>query len=127
MLRSFGYPLLFLAMFCVAGGHWLVFQSIAWTGMLIRYSQTSSIGLAIERTFSGRDPCKLCKAVEQGRKTESQSPTLAKTDKKVEHFVAASPLRYALPNAAHFSYPLPFHDLAALRTYRPPTPVPKIS
>jgi hypothetical protein len=52
------------ALFVETGGHWLVLQSVAWTGMLLEYSQESSFGTAMQKTFDGEHPCDLCKTIQ---------------------------------------------------------------
>ena len=47
----------------VIGMHWVILQSVAWTGMIIVYSQTAPLREALAKTFDGEHPCGLCKAV----------------------------------------------------------------
>jgi len=54
------------------GLHWALLQSVAWTGMLWRYSQHTTLAEAIAKTFDGRHPCALCKVIEQARSSEKQ-------------------------------------------------------
>lgn len=55
------------------GLHWAVLQTLAWTGMVITYTQeTSSLRVALARTFDGAHPCNLCKFVNEGKKTEQK-------------------------------------------------------
>jgi hypothetical protein len=63
------------------GLHWAVLQAAAWVGMIVSYSQDSSLGDAMEKTFSGKAPCKLCKAVAEGKQTEQSSETFQSTKK----------------------------------------------
>ena len=52
------------------GMHWALLQSIAWTGMLIRYSQEGrSVATALAMTLDGKHPCKLCRVTESGRRS----------------------------------------------------------
>ena len=57
------------------GGHWAVLQSVAWVGMAVSYSQNASFKEALQKTFDGQHPCKLCKVVEAGRKAEKHQQT----------------------------------------------------
>lgn len=61
-----------LVLVLVTGGHWLALQSVAWAGMLIRYSLEGSVSQAMVRTFDGQHPCRLCKVVRQGRSEEQR-------------------------------------------------------
>lgn len=55
------------------GMHWALLQSLAWTGMLISWSQEVSLVEAVKNTFDGGHPCPLCKAVETGSKETPKS------------------------------------------------------
>lgn len=70
MARRFGTWLVVLALVVTTGGHWVVLQMCAWTGMLVRFSQEGSVSEAIWKTFDGKHPCRLCKLVRQGRAQE---------------------------------------------------------
>lgn len=56
------------------GMHWTLLQSAAWTGMLVSNLHSGDrLSEALQKTFDGKHPCRLCVAVEQGRKAESKS------------------------------------------------------
>jgi hypothetical protein len=59
-----------LALCCSVGGQWIALQSIAWTTMLVEYSQQCSFKQAIVQTFDGNHPCALCKHVSKGKASE---------------------------------------------------------
>ena len=61
-----------LALALSLGLHWALLQTVAWTGMLFRYSQQATLAEAIAKTFDGRHPCSLCKVIEQARSSEKQ-------------------------------------------------------
>lgn len=54
------------------GLHWAVLQSVAWAGMLVKYSQDASFSEAWSKTFDGKHPCKLCTSIQKGRAEEKQ-------------------------------------------------------
>jgi len=54
------------------GLHWALLQTVAWTGMLISYSRDASFKEAVGKTFDGKHPCPLCKAIKKGRAEEKQ-------------------------------------------------------
>ncbi len=54
------------------GLHWALLQTIAWTGMVINYSRDSSLREALSKTFDGKHPCPLCKAIKKGRAEEQK-------------------------------------------------------
>lgn len=124
MLRAIGLPLLCLAMFSIAGGHWAVLQTVAWAQMVATYSQEVSLAEAVEKTFSGEAPCSMCKSIAEGRQKEEQTPATVKLDKKAEVFVVTVNEFLKRPVARDFSYrQVPVADLAA-RSDAPPVPVP---
>jgi hypothetical protein len=69
------------------GGHWALLQSAAWMGMIVSYSQESGLRAAVEKTFDGKHPCQLCKAIRDGEKEQSKQ-TLVKTDLKINWMLA---------------------------------------
>ncbi len=124
MLRAIGLPLMCLAMFSIAGGHWAVLQTVAWTQMVAAYSQKVSLAEAVGKTLSGEAPCSMCKSIAEGRQKEEQAPATVKLDKKAEVFVVAVNEFLKAPAAREFSYrPVPVAALAA-RSDAPPVPVP---
>src|ERR1043166_9651959 len=80
------------------GSHWAVLQSLAWAGMLVTYSQTAPIAIAIQKTFDGKHPCQLCKAVRAGKESQKQHETL-NLEKKLDFWLvrdASPPLHRSL-------------------------------
>jgi len=63
---------LVLALACSIGLHWDVLQSVAWVSMLAHNLRSLPVREAVTRTFDGKHPCVLCKAVAAGKKTESR-------------------------------------------------------
>jgi hypothetical protein len=65
--------LLLVGVLCLSLGlHWLLLQSVAWVGMVVKYSRTDSFKWAIVKTFDGQHPCTLCKVVQAGKKSEKK-------------------------------------------------------
>ena len=54
------------------GMHWGLLQSIAWTGMMMRYAHEGSVSEAVSRTFDGQHPCCLCKLIQKARAEEKK-------------------------------------------------------
>ena len=52
------------------GLHWVALQTVAWTQMLVSYSQQESFPDAVKKTFDGQHPCDLCKVVQAGQNEE---------------------------------------------------------
>jgi hypothetical protein len=58
--------------------------------MLVNYSQGSTLSEALTKTFDGKHPCKLCKFVRAGRKSE-RKPEMLNLEVKFEFsFVAGA-------------------------------------
>jgi hypothetical protein len=65
---------------CLAIGlHWIAFQSVAWTAMLLDHSKQQPLGVAISQTFDGNHPCSLCHAVSAGKHSEKKSDVQSST------------------------------------------------
>ena len=62
------------ALVATMGGHWVLLQTIAWTGMLAGNLNRGSVCQAVSRTFDGKHPCPLCKAIAAGKKSEQKKP-----------------------------------------------------
>ncbi len=122
MLARFGKFLVVVALVATTGLHWAVLQSVAWTTMLANNLRTQSLTEAVTRTFDGKHPCCLCKAIaaaqKSGKKTEF-APQIPKIEfpPSPENLVLAAPSRFQL-------LPLTNNSAESL-TVRPPTPPPR--
>jgi hypothetical protein len=126
-LRIAGLPLMCVAFFSLAGGHWLVLQTVAWAQMLRDYSKSAPIAEAIERTFSGGYPCTMCIKITEEQQKEEKAPATVKLDKKAELFLLSARDLLRKPETKDFSY-LPSGEIAvAERSEAPPVPIPIIS
>jgi hypothetical protein len=72
-LLRFGQVLMLLVLSVASGGHWMVLQSVAWTRMLVTYSQDGDFATAVTQTFDGRHPCALCQKIGQAKRGESRA------------------------------------------------------
>ena len=104
------------------GAHWTLLQSVAWVGMAVTYSQNASFKEALEKTFDGKHPCKLCRLVAAGKKSEQQ---------QAAHTLVTK-IDFALSNSAVTLYPLILEELPtrapgwpAFRLEAPPLPPPR--
>lgn len=75
-LLRLGQALLVFAMFAACGGHWLVLQSVAWSEMIVEYSRTDTLTVAVEKTFDGQHPCGLCKQIASSSQKEQKRQAL---------------------------------------------------
>ena len=51
----------------LTGSQWAILQGIAWTGMIISYTQQENIAAGIEKTFDGDHPCSMCRAIDKAK------------------------------------------------------------
>lgn len=83
MLHSAGKTVIAVALALLLGLQWSILQSAAWVGMIISYSQESTLSEAIVKTFDGQHPCRLCKIIEQGKRSE-KTRQMANPTQKLE-------------------------------------------
>lgn len=117
-----------LALCLCVGAQWIVLQGIAWTGMLIEFSQQGTIAEAVSKTFDGEHPCPLCKAVKQGVEAgqsdnDEQAPGGQGKELKLTLALTVVP-KYAFPRSAHERWSLK-GESAAARHEEPETPPPQ--
>ena len=92
-LLRLGQYMLVVAMFAACGGHWLVLQSVAWSEMIVEYSKTDTLSVAVEKTFDGQHPCGLCKQIASSSKKEQTRQALVMASKlEFVQIAAATPL-----------------------------------
>lgn len=96
-----------LGMMCLSLGlHWAVIQGIAWTTMLVSYSQSDGLIQAVTKTFDGQHPCPLCEAVEEGNgKTGGKDAAEGRISLKKFEAVIADIFRIMPPAARRLTYP----------------------
>ena len=71
LLRSLQQAGWLLAMCVALGGPWATLQSVAWTSMLLRYTQTApTLAAAFAETFNGEHPCDLCRTIQKEKGAE---------------------------------------------------------
>ena len=122
MLARLSKWLVVLMLTLSLGFHWAFLQSIAWVGMVVTYSQDGTLGEALSKTFDGKHPCKLCKAVQEGQKSEKKETAL-KLDIKKEFWSEAEITLPCPPT--DFSLLPSFSHSALSRTETPPVPPPR--
>lgn len=125
MIRKIGPILAALAMFVCAGGHWAVFQSIAWANMLRDYSRDASFAVAVGKTFGGQFPCSMCKSLAAAKKNEHRSkPAAVESVKKLETAPILSAAVALFPPEMDFELSAPDARTPDAIFFDPPTPVP---
>ncbi len=124
MLRQLSKWLIVGALVLATGGHWALLQSVAWVSMAIHFTHTDGLSVALQKTFDGKHPCKMCKLVEQGRKG-SPEQEMQKLEIKMDFFcVERSSFR--IPS---LDFPLVSSGSLIMlpRTEAPPLPPPRLS
>src|SRR6266436_3092918 len=79
------------------GLHWAFFQSVAWVGMVITYSQESTLTDALGKTFDGKHPCALCKQIAKEKKAQKKSDRQLE-GKRLEFISTRKPIVLTPPN-----------------------------
>lgn len=107
------------------GLHWAVLQTVAWTGMLVRYTRDNGLQQAIRMTFDGQHPCALCKVVQRGQAEDQRSDRQpAPTQTKLEAGLVWQGLQL---DFRCFTEPVGEDDLTApARAFAPPKPRPRL-
>ena len=112
------------ALACTIGLHWAFFQSVAWLGMVVSYSQNATLTEAFQKTFDGKHPCPLCKQIAKSKKADKKSefPQLLK---KFEFLDFRTGFALALP--PYLWGPRPADSCLKSLQLTPPTPPPRLS
>lgn len=119
-LLRFGQMLMLLGILAASGGHWVAFQTLAWTRMLVSYSQDTTFVDAVTKTFDGQHPCALCKTIEKGRGSQKQAPVL-KLEPKA-NFVMSATVRVV--RQIGWSWNLEIPEVGAEQRIEPPVAPP---
>ncbi len=115
--------ILFCALY-LSGAHWALMQAGAWTGMIIARSQSSSLASAVKSTFSGDQPCSMCKVVAKGQADESKPKAPAVQKLPEIPMVAMRGSELPAPALAGLAEWPRFFVNGTVRTDAPPTPPP---
>lgn len=105
------------------GLHWAFLQTVAWTSMLVRYSQENDLGKAVSMTFDGDHPCPLCKAVQEGRDQEKKNEQQQTKPSKIDFaLIWNSPV----PEGTRaYQQIMPVAQSSFERSFAPPKPPPR--
>jgi hypothetical protein len=114
--------LLVLALASSIGLHWAFFQTLAWAQMVISYSQNASLTEALEKTFDGKHPCKLCKNIAESKRSEKKSDSDLDL-KKFEFSFVESEFVFSAP--AFLDRSRSSNDSASTIGHTPPVPPPR--
>ena len=120
MVARFGKGCILAALVISTGAHWAALQTVAWTTMLADNLRVYSVGEAVSRTFDGKHPCCLCRAIAAGKKSEKKKEYTLQIQKFEfppfeEKFVVVAPSAFKL---------MPLTDLFTETRAEPPPPPP---
>ena len=73
MFKRIGKIFLLFVLVATLGAHWAALQTVAWTTMLADNLHSSSFCNAVTKTFDGKHPCSLCKAIAAGKQSEKKT------------------------------------------------------
>jgi hypothetical protein len=124
MLMRLGKILTVTALVTTLGAHWLLLQTVAWTGMLADNLCTKSLTEAVSDTFDGHHPCPLCRAIAAGKKSEKKNEIVT-ASQKFEFPLAAENITLTAPPAAQPAPALSSIPKSCLQ--KPPVPPPRSS
>jgi hypothetical protein len=90
------------------GAHWTLFQTVAWTTMLVDNLHSSSFQDAVTKTFDGKHPCCLCKVIAAGKQSEKKTEFSFQSQKleflpAKENLVLIAPTQFQLLPLENFS------------------------
>ncbi len=104
------------------GAHWAALQTVAWTTMLANNLCRDSFSQAVVKTFDGKHPCPLCKAIAAAKKSEKKSEAVAPALKM--EFPPAAGKIILFPPAPFEVLPLQ-NTFAESLSVKPPVPPPR--
>ena len=123
MFLRLGKWLVVLALVVSTGGHWFALQTVAWFTMAVNFAQQDPLDIALKKTFDGKHPCRICKTVEAGRKSEQKQPTL-KVEPKLEFCFSRQAVTVPMPSLLTNHLTI-FDTSLSSRSEAPPTPPPR--
>ena len=122
MLLRLGKVLVVFALISTLSAHWALLQTVAWTTMLAGNLQSGSLRDAMTKTFDGRHPCCLCKAIANAKNSE-QKNQLTSQDLKLDFLPVHESFALVAPSRLEL---FPRKDLSGESvSEKPPTPPPR--
>ncbi|MGH7940813.1 MAG: hypothetical protein ACREE6_02665 [Limisphaerales bacterium] len=109
------------ALVAVLSAHWALLQTVAWTTMLASNLESCSLHDAVARTFDGRHPCPLCRAIAAAKKSQQKNHSNLRSEKLQfaplpGHLVLTAPSPVKIPSE---------NGCAESVSQKPPTPPPR--
>jgi len=117
-----GKVLVVVALAATLGAQWTLLQAVAWTAMLADNLRTHSISESVARTFDGKYPCPICKAIAAAKKSEKKNEFTLQTQKLEFPPAKENPVLIAPSN---FQLLAQMNFFADSLTQKPLTPPPR--
>ena len=111
-----------MALVLTTGAHWVALQTVAWTTMLANNLRTHSLSESVARTFDGKYPCPICKAIAAAKKSEKKAEFTLQMQKLEFPPANGNPVLIAPSN---FRLLPPVNFFAESLTQKPLTPPPR--
>ena len=126
--RNLSLSCLLFAWICANGALWNVVQVVAWVKMIHDYSQVMPAAQALQITFDGSAPCKLCHLSQAAQDTaREQLPREAALGAGLEKLLLISERAPVVVVAApDLVWPGVAHDTGLTRTEAVPVPPPRV-
>jgi len=118
----FGKFFVIIALTAMLGAHWALLQSVAWTRMLADNLRTHSLSESVARTFDGRHPCPICRAIAAAKKAEKKGE-FALPMQKLEFTPFQESFVFIAPS--QFQLLPPANTFADSLVQKPPVPPPR--
>jgi hypothetical protein len=108
VFKQLGKIFFVLALVATLAAHWALLQTVAWTTMLADNLQSSSFHEAVTKTFDGKHPCCLCKAIAAATQSEKKMDLSFQSQKLEfpplkENFTLVAPPQFQLLPQENFS------------------------
>ena len=122
MFVRFGKIFVVLALAATLGLHWALLQTVAWTTMLADNLRTHSLSESVARTFDGKYPCPICRAIAAAKQSQKKSEFTLQMQKLEFPPIMENPILFA---PSDFQFLPQINILAESLTPEPPTPPPR--
>jgi hypothetical protein len=122
VFARFAKMVVIVTLVATTGAHWALLQSVAWTTMLAENLNCGSVSQAVSRTFDGKHPCPLCKAIAAGKKSEKKKDSTLQLQRFEFPLATENPVMLA---PSQFESPPPRVAFPKVQFQRPPVPPPR--
>jgi hypothetical protein len=114
---------LVVSLTAMLGANWALLQTVAWTTMLADNLRTHSLSESVERTFDGKYPCPICKAIAAAEQSQKKSEFTLQTQKLEFPPAKENPILFAPSDFQLLPRPVDF--LSESLPQKPLTPPPR--